>query len=104
MTNLTKTGARMDCSLCEGGGLVFNGGTWLSCACKEGRSEVSGTEARVCQFIASRQQLGLAKYGTSVEANPLSLLEWLRHQKCELADALIYCSRAIEEIEKSSAR
>lgn len=60
----------------------------------------TGTEARVCELIAERQKLGLNKYGVSVEANPLDLLEWLKHQQAELADALVYCTRAIEELEK----
>lgn len=60
----------------------------------------TGTEARVCELIARRQQMGRIKYGTTVADNPVTLLEWLRHQQCELADALVYCTRAIEEIEK----
>lgn len=60
-----------------------------------------GTEARVCQDIAKRQQLGLKKYGVSIEQNQLNLKEWLHHQYEELLDAAIYCKRAIEELEKS---
>ena len=39
----------------------------------------TGTEASVCNDIAERQKNGLAKYGTSVESNPLPLKEWLQH-------------------------
>ena len=60
----------------------------------------TGTEARVCQLIAERQRLGLNKYGVSVQDNPLSLLEWMKHLQAELADALVYVTRAIEEKEK----
>lgn len=60
----------------------------------------TGTEARVCEFITERQKLGISKYRTTVADNSLSLLEWLRHQQAELADALVYCTRAIEELEK----
>lgn len=56
----------------------------------------TGTEGRVCEFIASRQQLGINKYGTTVEQNPLEYRAWLVHLKEELADALIYVARAIE--------
>lgn len=59
----------------------------------------TGTEARVIEMIASRQRLGIAKYKTTVADNPLSLREWLVHQQQELADALVYCTRAIEEID-----
>lgn len=60
----------------------------------------TGTEARVCELIAKRQQLGLRKYGTTVADNPLSLRQWLVHQQEELADALVYCTRAIEELDR----
>lgn len=59
-----------------------------------------GTEARVCQLIARRQALGIAKYGATVEGNPLSLRQWLVHQQEELADALVYCTRAIEQLDR----
>jgi hypothetical protein len=32
----------------------------------------TGTEARVCEDIARRQQLGIKKYGVTVEENMLS--------------------------------
>ncbi len=59
----------------------------------------TGTEARVCELIARRQQVGINKYGTTVEANPLSLLEWMKHHRDELADALVYVQRQIEMLE-----
>lgn len=62
--------------------------------------EPTGTEAKVCQLIAQRQQLGVNKYGTTVAQNPLSLRQWLVHQQEELADALVYCTRAIEELDR----
>lgn len=61
----------------------------------------TGTEARVCADIAKRQQIGLAKYKTTVEANPLSLREWLQHAYEETLDKAVYLKRAIEEIEKT---
>ena len=61
----------------------------------------TGTEAKVCDLIAKRQQLGIAKYGTTVAQNPLPLRQWLVHQQEELADALVYCTRAIEELDAS---
>ena len=60
----------------------------------------SGTEARVCMDIIVRQQRGIAKYGTTVEDNPLSLKEWLQHAYEETLDKAIYLRRAIEELEK----
>lgn len=59
----------------------------------------TGTEARVCEMIASRQRQGIAKYGQTVANNPLVLRQWLQHQLEELLDAAVYCQRAIEEID-----
>ena len=63
----------------------------------------TGTEARVCADIATRQKLGLAKYGATVEANPLSLRAWLQHAYEESLDQAIYLRRAIEEIDWEQA-
>lgn len=63
-----------------------------------------GTEARICTEIAARQQMGIAKYGTTVAENPLSLREWLVHAKQEALDQAIYLQRAIEEIDAQEAR
>ena len=38
-----------------------------------------GIEASVCIEIARRQEMGIAKYGTTVADNPLSLRQWLQH-------------------------
>lgn len=65
---------------------------------------VTGTEARVCADIARRQQLGLQKYGTTVEANPLALRQWLQHHYEELLDAAIYARRCIEDIDSMLGR
>lgn len=64
---------------------------------------VTGTEAAVCELIARRQALGIAKYGTTVADNPLSLRQWLVHQQEELADALVYCTRALAELDAREA-
>ena len=60
---------------------------------------VQGIEAIVCADIARRQELGIAKYGTTVAQNPLELRAWLQHQYEELLDAAVYCRRAIAEID-----
>lgn len=59
-----------------------------------------GIEALVCRDIASRQALGVAKYGTTVADNPLSLEQWLFHAYEECLDQAIYLRRAIEELRK----
>lgn len=57
---------------------------------------VRGTEAEVCNDIAKRQQLGIAKYGTTVRENQLTELQWHQHLYEELLDAAIYQKRIIE--------
>ena len=54
---------------------------------------VSGVEAEVCIEIARRQQFGLAKYGTTVDANPLSLMQWVQHAKEEAMDLAVYLTK-----------
>lgn len=61
---------------------------------------VKGTEAEVVRLIIQRQCLGLAKYGTSVADNPLSLRQWLQHALEECLDQAIYLRRAISELDK----
>lgn len=60
---------------------------------------MTGTERRVCELIAKRQQLGIAKYGTTVADNPLSLRQWLQHALEETLDKAVYLARAIEGID-----
>ena len=60
----------------------------------------TGTEAKVCNDIAARQELGINKYGVTVADNPLELREWLQHAYEETLDKAIYLKRAIDEINK----
>ena len=62
-------------------------------------NDPTGIEAKICELVASRQRLGVAKYGVTVAANPLSLVEWLRHARDEALDQAIYLERAASEIE-----
>lgn len=64
-------------------------------------SLVTGIERSVCVDIETRQQLGIAKYGMTVEANNAPLREWLMHAYQETLDKAIYLRRAIAEIDRS---
>ena len=59
----------------------------------------TGTEARVCEDIARRQIIGIAKYGTTIAENPLTLKQWLQHAYEEALDHALYLKRAIEEMD-----
>ena len=63
-----------------------------------------GIEANVCLDIGSRQEMGIAKYGTTVADNPLSLRQWLQHAFEEALDQAIYLKRAIAEIDAQELR
>ena len=63
---------------------------------------LTGTERRVCEDVAKRQQIGIVKYQTTVEENPLPLVDWLQHAYEETLDKAIYLKRAIEEIQENA--
>lgn len=60
-------------------------------------NEPVGIEKMVCDDIAERQAMGIRKYGTTVQDNPLPLADWLQHAYEEALDMAIYLKRAIEE-------
>ena len=58
------------------------------------------TESLVIADIKRRQELGIAKYGTTVAQNPLELRQWLQHAYEEKLDDVVYMKRAIQELDK----
>lgn len=62
-----------------------------------------GIEAMLCTEIAARQARGMAKYGTSVADNPLTLRQWLQHAMEEALDQAVYLRRAIAELDAQAA-
>lgn len=56
---------------------------------------VSGIEALVCDDIAQRQQLGITKYGTTVEDNPLTERQWIEHAYQEALDLAVYLRKLL---------
>lgn len=61
---------------------------------------IKDTETEVCADIKRRQELGIAKYGTTVAQNPLELRQWLQHSYEEQLDNALYTKRAIQELDK----
>ena len=61
---------------------------------------IKDTETEVCADIKRRQELGIAKYGTTVAQNPLDLRQWLQHSYEEKLDDAVYMKRAIQELDK----
>lgn len=50
------------------------------------------TEAVVAQ-LRTRAEKGKLKYGTTMERDDLTLLEWLQHLQEELMDAAVYVEK-----------
>lgn len=48
---------------------------------------------RVVERILQRSQVGIEKYGTTLEDNPASVQEWLQHLQEELMDAVNYIEK-----------
>jgi hypothetical protein len=61
----------------------------------------TGIEKLVCEDITKRQELGIAKYGQTVEENPLTLREWLQHAYEECLDQAVYLKATIKKLENS---
>ena len=64
----------------------------------------TGVEARVIADITKRQQRGIAKYGMSVEDNPLALRQWVQHFYEDLLDGAVYAKKIIEKIDEIDQR
>jgi len=62
-------------------------------------SKATGIELEIIKDIESRQQLGIKKYGVTVENNPLTLKQWLQHAYEESLDNCVYLKRAMKELE-----
>ena len=56
--------------------------------------------AAVIRKMYQRSQVGIKKYGTTMERDDLSYAEWLTHLQEEMLDAAIYCERLKIEHEK----
>jgi hypothetical protein len=52
----------------------------------------------VLEKYTIRSNLGLLKYGTNLERNDLTQLQWLNHLQEELMDATLYIERIMYEI------
>jgi hypothetical protein len=57
------------------------------------------TEAVVAQ-LRTRAKKGKLKYGTTMERDDLTLMQWLQHLQEELMDAAVYVEKLKGEIEK----
>ena len=61
---------------------------------------MSSIEEQVCFKILKRSEVGKKKYGTTMERNDLTKLEWLKHAQEEAMDIAVYLQKLIELEEK----
>jgi hypothetical protein len=58
---------------------------------------MDGIVQRVIDSFKKRSERGLEKYGTTLERNDLTHLEWLQHLQEELMDATLYIEKLKDE-------
>jgi hypothetical protein len=59
-------------------------------------------QAVVDKFI-TRAKFGKQKYGTDLDRQDLSLLEWIQHAQDEMHDGILYLERIKQEVLKQQA-
>lgn len=47
-----------------------------------------------------RSEVGIAKYGTTLDENKATLIEWLTHLQEELMDATLYIEKLKSDLDK----
>jgi len=65
---------------------------------------MSSIEEQVCFKILKRSDVGKKKYGTTMEREDLSKLDWLKHAQEEAMDLAVYLQKLIELEEKKPFR
>ncbi len=58
---------------------------------------MSVIEDSVARKIQRRAELGLQKYGVTVERTDLTRLQWLQHAQDEAMDLAVYLERLIQD-------
>jgi len=53
------------------------------------------------QQLLDRSNVGIIKYGVTLDRNDLTVLEWLEHAKQEGMDQVLYLEKIIQELKKS---
>ena len=57
---------------------------------------MSSIESKVCKKINDRAEVGVKKYGTTMERKDLSLGAWINHLQEELMDAAVYTEKILD--------
>ncbi len=62
--------------------------------------ENSDTLNEVIKDMIAREQLGIKKYGTTIDRDDYSLEDWLIHAYEESLDKSLYLKKAIQQLQK----
>jgi len=58
-------------------------------------SEIDTINSAIARRIVQRAAKGHAKYGTTMDRDDLTSVEWMRHLQEELMDAVVYLEKLI---------
>jgi len=56
----------------------------------------------IVQKFLTRSQIGKEKYGTTLDRNDLSTLDWINHAQEELMDGILYLERLKRDFTKTT--
>ena len=65
---------------------------------------MSKIEDEVCEKIRQRAEVGLKKYGTTMEREDLSDLDWMIYLQEELMDGAVYLQRMINNYQDTAKK
>ena len=65
---------------------------------------MSKIEDEVCEKIQQRAEVGLEKYGTTMEREDFSDLDWMNYLQEELMDGAVYLQRMINNYQDALAK
>lgn len=57
---------------------------------------------RVISNFINRSNVGIKKYGTTLDRDDLNTLDWIKHTQEELMDAILYLETLKDNIQKKS--
>ena len=63
---------------------------------------MSKTLDKVIAQLKDREELGKVKYGTTVDRDDLTMIEWLEHAKQEAMDQVLYLQRCIDYLQPNN--
>lgn len=55
---------------------------------------------QVIEKFSTRSSVGIQKYGTTLDENKATLIEWLTHLQEELMDATLYIQKLKSDLDK----